>query len=191
MARSLKVGFDLDGVILYNPARIIRPLMASFKKLVLKKKKLRFYVPKTNWEKQLWHLFHKSSLFLAPGFHRIEEMVKAKKIEAYIITARYNFLKDDFHTWVQKMGAHTYCVAYHHNESDNQPHLYKEEMVRRYDLDVFVEDNLDIVLHLKKTFPEKEIIWIYNMLDKKIQYEPKYPNLQLAIDHINSYKKKP
>ena len=30
--KPLKVGFDLDGVLLYNPARLIRPLMTALKK---------------------------------------------------------------------------------------------------------------------------------------------------------------
>lgn len=184
--KPLKVGFDLDGVLLYNPARIIRPLLSIVKKKVFRKMKLHFYVPETFWEKKLWHLFHKSSLFLADGFYRIEDLVNANRIEAFIITARYDFLKKDFESWIQKMNAQTYCTAYHHNKTNNQPHVYKEEMMRKYNFDVFVEDNLDIVLYLNKKFPGKKVIWIYNMLDKNVSYEPKFPNLVQAIEYISS-----
>ncbi len=184
--KKLKVGFDLDGVILYNPARIMRPLVASFKSIFLKKKKLKFYVPQTKHERFMWDLFHKSSLFIAPGFDQIETLSRSNRIEPYIITARYDFLKHDFEHWITKMKARDYCKGCYHNKDDNQPHLYKEEMVRRFDLDVFVEDNLDIVRHLSKTFPDKKILWIYNILDRNIEYPHKFPTLQAAIEYIKS-----
>ncbi|MFW5703478.1 MAG: hypothetical protein ACOCXQ_01465 [Patescibacteria group bacterium] len=186
MSKRLRVGFDLDGVILYNPARIIRPLVALFKKKFLKKRQYKFYVPQSKPEQLLWDIFHKSSLFVAEGFTEIEHLAKQKKIDPYIITARYDFLKKDFDLWIKKMRADTYCVDCIHNKENNQPHLYKEEMIRKLDLDVFVEDNLDIVLHLKKKFPDKTIIWIYNILDRNKPYEPKFPTLNKAITYIKT-----
>jgi len=44
--RPLRVGFDLDGVLLYNPARIARPLVAFVKKHFLKKRTKLFLYPK-------------------------------------------------------------------------------------------------------------------------------------------------
>jgi hypothetical protein len=184
--KALKVGFDLDGVILYNPARIIRPLVAAFKKQFLKKKKVSFYVPQGKWEQLIWHWFHKSSLFIAPGFGDIEHLSKRNFIEPYIITARYNFLRHDFEQWIARMRARTYCVDCIHNAEDDQPHLYKEKMVRKFDLDVFVEDNLDIVRHLQKSFPNKDIIWIYNILDRNVDFPLKFPTLAKAMEYIKS-----
>lgn len=188
MAQPLRVGFDLDGVILYNPARVIRPIVAAVKQRLLgePQSKVSFYVPHRAWEQKIWIVLHKSSLFLAPGFEKIEQMVARKQIDAYIITARYDFLSHDFEDWIIKMRADTYTKAYHHNEKNQQPHLYKEAMIRRYDIDVFVEDNLDIVEHLQKTFPDKTIIWIYNILDKNHPYTPKFPSLKDAIGYISS-----
>lgn len=37
--KPLKVGFDLDGVILYNPVRVLRPFSAFTSKLLFHKKK--------------------------------------------------------------------------------------------------------------------------------------------------------
>lgn len=182
--KPLKVGFDLDGVILYNPARIARPLVALIKSVLLKKKKLKFYVPETENEKMLWRLFHKSSLFTAGGFDEIEKMVKNGDIEAYIVTARYDFLKDDFHEWLKNKKADRYLKAWFHNEKNDQPHLYKEKKLKELDLDVFVEDNLDIVKHLTKIFPKKRVIWIYNILDRNVVYPHRSPSLKHAIQVI-------
>ncbi|KXK10326.1 MAG: hypothetical protein UZ22_OP11002000840 [Microgenomates bacterium OLB23] len=56
--KKLKVGFDLDGVVLYNPARIVRAPVVRFKHIFLPKKEKVFYVPSTPPEKNfLWHIF--------------------------------------------------------------------------------------------------------------------------------------
>lgn len=182
--RPLRVGFDLDGVILYNPARVVRPLVALIKKNLLKKKKLKFYVPQSKHERLLWRVFHWSSLFISPGFREIEEMVRRGEIEAYLVTARYSFLEKDFNHWLERSGAKKFFKAWYHNEHDNQPHLYKEDKVRSLNLDVFVEDNLDIVKHLHKTFPDRHVIWIYNVLDRNVDYPHRSPHLKDAIEVI-------
>ncbi|MCX7996613.1 MAG: hypothetical protein N2691_02515 [Patescibacteria group bacterium] len=180
----LRVGFDLDGVILYNPARIIRPIVAAVKRKLLKKKKLKFYVPQSPQERFIWRLFHKSSLFIAPGFSEIRPLVDSRKIEAYIVTARYDFLKEDFHSWLRKSGCQEYFHGWFHNKDDEQPHLYKEAMVRKLGLDIFIEDNLDIVRHLAKSFPDKHIIWIYNLLDSAVDYPHRFPHLRRAMEFV-------
>lgn len=184
--KPLKVGFDLDGVILYNPARIVRPIVSHIKRTLFRKKTVRFYVPKTPMEQHIWHLFHKSSLFIAGGFPRIKSLAKEGKIEPYIVTARYNFLRHDFELWLKKMGARSYCAGCFHNEMDDQPHFYKAERMKMLKLDVFVEDNLDIAMHLKEQYPDKQVIWIYNILDKDKDFPVKFPNLNQALDYIEN-----
>ncbi len=78
--KILKVGFDLDGVLLYNPLRVARPIIAFVKFILFNHKRpLTFYYPKTKLEKWLWWFFHKSSLFIAPGFDEIKKLAKQKK----------------------------------------------------------------------------------------------------------------
>ena len=74
--RTLKVGFDLDGVLLYNPARIVRPIIAFMKKkkVIIHRDQLEFYVPEPGLGQFFWELLHKSSMWLAPGFEQIEEV---------------------------------------------------------------------------------------------------------------------
>ena len=111
-------------------------------------------------------------------------MADKKQIEPYIITARFDFLKDDFHTWIRRGKIDKYFKAWYHNAKNEQPHLFKERMIRELDLDVFIEDNLDIVNHLHKMFPKKEIIWVYNLLDRQVEYENRSPHLKHAIERV-------
>ena len=186
--KPLRIGLDLDGVILYNPARIARPVAALAKKLLLRKKKVSFTVPKRKWEQYIWYLLHKSSIFVAPGFDTIKKLAKERKIEVYIITGRYSFLKDDLEAWLKKIGAETFVKQWYYNKTDAQPHTYKENLIRDLKLDVFVEDNWDIVQHInakvKPHNPNLRIYWIYNIFDRNIKYEHKYSSLKKAVESI-------
>jgi len=183
--KPLKVGFDLDGVLLYNPARIVRLPVSILTRILFKKKGIKFYIPKSEFEKIVWHIFHFSSLFVAPGLDHIETLVKNNKIEAHIITARYSFLEHDLHRWEHKLDKNEIFKSINYNKKDEQPHLFKERMIKSLELDVFIEDNIDIVRHLtNKT--SADVYWIYNIVDHFVKYPFKFPHLIHAIKHLES-----
>lgn len=187
--KPLKVGFDLDGVILYNPARIARPFISWLKdKKIIGRKKSEFFIPKTRFQQWLWYLFHKSSIFVAPGLPEIKDLVDRGLIEAYIITARFNHLKHDFEKWLNKAEVKNIFKQSFLNELNEQPYLFKKKMIEKLDLDLFVEDNWDIVNFLdnKVKWPKKKpkIFWIYNFFDQKILHQHKFPSLSSAIQAI-------
>lgn len=183
--KPLRVGFDLDGVLLYNPARIARFPVSIFKRVFFKKKRLKFYIPKKPWAKLMWRVFHWSSLFVANGFEDIKKLAENGNIEAYIVTSRYSFLEDDFEAWLDRMKINHAFKGVHQNLKDEQPHLFKERMVNELKLDVFVEDNFDIVNHLSKKTRTK-IYWIYNILDSRVDYPFKFSSLNKAIAKLTS-----
>src|SRR3990167_3706142 len=162
--QPLRVGFDLDGVILYNPARVVRPLISLAKRLFLSKRELAFYYPHSPFEKMMWKLFHLSSIYISSGMDDIKKLIKEKKITAYIVTARYGFLGDDFKKWVKKNNIDLVFDGTYYNKDDEQPHLFKERMIKKLNLDVYVEDNYDVVKYLSQRQNAK-IIWIYNVFD--------------------------
>lgn len=190
-SKPLRVGFDMDGVLLYNPARIIRPFISLLKKKkVLERKELEFYVPHPGWEEFFWEMLHKSSFCLAPGYKQILQLRKQNLIEPYLITARFNHLKKDYLKWKKRMKADEVFKQCFINDQDEQPHLFKERMIKELKLDVFVEDNWDIVHYLdqmsslanKKNKPK--IIWVSNIFDHKIKYFHKVTSLKQAINLI-------
>lgn len=180
--KKLKVGFDLDGVLLYNPARIFRPVTIALKTILPKKKNgvVHFYYPKSPFEQFIWKVVHWSSMFPAAGIDEIEKLAKEGKIEPYIITSRYDSLRDDFERWLKKMNANVIFKETFHNKLNKQPHHFKEEMINKLGLDYFVEDNWDIVQHINKNTKTKGI-WITNLFDKHIDYDLKYLSLKEAV----------
>jgi hypothetical protein len=183
----LRIGFDMDGVLLYNPGRIIRPIISSIKKIFLHKKKLVFYYPKTNPEKIFWRFAHKSSIFNAAGLHEITKLVAEGKIEAYLITARYNFLGSSVTKWVKKNNLEKTFKGVYFNSKDEQPHEFKERMIKELNLDMYIEDNFDIVNHISNK-TNATIIWIYNIFDRHIPFANKHPHLKSAMNAIKNGK---
>ncbi len=184
----LKIGFDLDGVLLYNPARVFRPITIGFKKLLPKKlgkDHTHFYYPKSPLEKMLWHMVHWSSMFVADGFDDIKELTKNRSIEAYIVTSRYDCLKKDFDRWLRTLNKDNSFVKTFHNEKNLQPHVFKAQKINELGLDYFVEDNWDIVRHINaKT--KTPTLWISNALDREISYDLKFFTLKDAIHFIKT-----
>lgn len=176
----LRIGFDFDGVLVYNPVRIFRMPVSLFKRTFLKPKKLKFWLPKTSWQKFFWVLFHKTSVFPAIGYHDLLKLMKKGKIEGYIITARYDFLENDFKAWLKTYDPEKLFAGYFLNKKNEQPHQFKEKMIKELKLNYFVEDNWDIVNYLSSKLKENkelQIHWIYNLLDRKIAYSDKHPYL--------------
>jgi hypothetical protein len=184
MKKTLKIGFDLDGVILYNPIRFVRPIAKLFKplkSLILKQTKESFYFPKSKVERFLFRILHKTSFMPDLALKDIKKLVKEKKIKAYIITGRYSFLTKDYKTWLIKIKADTIFDKCYQNKYDLQPNEFKEKMINKLNLDIYVEDNWDIVEKLKIKNKKLKIFWISNLFDRNIPYRYKFNNLKEAL----------
>jgi len=189
--KPIKVGFDLDGVLLYNPARIVRPLIALLKKkkMLIERKELEFFVPKPGFQQIIWDLFHKSSCFLAPGFSEISKLKNQGLIEPYLITGRFKHLENDFANWKRKMNADFLFVDCYINDQNEQPHLFKERMIKKLKLQIFVEDNWDIVGYLVKNCSNTDIYWITNLIDNRFSYSKKYFSFNKALKQIKRFSR--
>ena len=185
MKKQLRVGFDLDGVLLYNPARIARPIIVFLKKIFLKKEVNKFHYPKTRIQKLIWLMFHKVVFGPADGYEELKKLIKTKKIKAYVITGRNESLKNDYNSWMKKLDANKYFSGSYFNDKNEQPYLFKEKMIKKLNLDIYVEDNWDIVRKIKDQKSKTKILWIYNILDRNIKYKHKFSSLKKVIDHLD------
>ncbi|MFA6533443.1 MAG: hypothetical protein WCT22_05655 [Patescibacteria group bacterium] len=189
MKKVLKVGFDLDGVILYNPIKFIRPiakLLKPFKSFFLKQNLDSFYFPKSKFEQFLFRLLHKTSFKPDNAIADIKKLVMDKKIKAYIVTGRYSFLKTDYENWLKKINAKEIFEKCYQNNNNLQPNEFKKKMIKKLNLDIYVEDNWDIVEKLKVKNEKLRILWITNILDKNIPYQYKFSDLKSALENITT-----
>lgn len=186
---KLRIGFDLDGVLLYNPIRTLRPIAGFFKFLkpyLFHEKSESFYFPNSALEKFIWRLLHKTSYRVAEGFDDIENMAKKRLIDAYIITSRYDFLKPDFDYWIKKLNAQSAFKGCYYNKTNLQPNMYKHHMIQKLELDYFVEDNWGVIQKLNGSLKKVKIIWVSNFLDRNIQYQFKFFSLKEVALYLKS-----
>ncbi len=186
-SRKIKVGFDFDGVLFYNPTRLLRPFTSWIQRTLLGRKETHFYIPQHPFLKKIGSYLHKTSFRPNIGFKHFIDLVKDPRYEIYIITARLSFVKENLHKLLAKHGVKVENIhTIYQNIHDEQPHIYKERLLKQLNLDHFVEDNWDIVKHLTKT-TKTRVIWIYNLIDKQfIHHQPRVPNIGEAIKKILS-----
>lgn len=189
MRNKIKVGLDFDGVVAYNPFRIIRSPVAFIKRNILRVRKLQFWYPKHKWEQIFWIILHESSVFPAKGVDLLANLVKNGVVEAHLMTARYSFLDDHLYNWLDKYNLRSLFKTVNLNKNDEQPHLFKEKIIRKYKLDYYIEDNWDIVKYLSQLRTTNQelrtkIYWIYNILDRFVEYPYKFPYLEKALEEI-------
>jgi hypothetical protein len=120
-----------------------------------------------------------------PALDYLEELVKAKKIEAYIVTGRYSFLKKDYQNWLKIINKNKIFKGCYQNMDDLQPNEFKQKMIKKLDLDIYVEDNLDIVKKIQSSKSKTKIFWITNFLDKNVSYQYKFNNLKEALQNLS------
>ena len=186
MEKNLKVGFDLDGVILQNPIRSFRIFakkLKIIKPLVFRQKVEPFYIPHSKFEQFLWRILHWSSWRIDSAVAEIEKLVKRKKIKAYIITGRFSFLKPDFDFWIKKLNKNKVFAACLINNNNLQPDKFKIQMINKLKLDFFVEDNFDIVERLNHQNKAK-ILWLSNFFDQWISYPYKFFSLKKIVEFL-------
>lgn len=181
--RKIRVGLDFDGVVAYNPFRIIRAPVKWFKRTFFKQRGVKFLVPHTSFQRLMWTLMHETSIFPARGITLLKEMAKDDRFEFYLITARYSFLRDNLDHWLDRHKIRTLFKQIHSNMKDEQPHVYKLQKVEELKLDVFVEDNWDIV-HYVSERSKTRILWIYNIFDRNVVYNHKFPYLEKALENV-------
>lgn len=186
--KIMKIGFDLDGVILVNYSRVLRSLISRSKKAHLfPRKELEFYHPNSLLEKFLWQLIHKSSFKLASGFTQLEKLALAGKIDIYVVSARFACLANDTAKWREVINRKNAFKGIYFNDQDEQPHLFKKRMIEKLKLDYFVEDNWDVAAYLAKSQKKVQIWWLSNLLDRSINYPYKFFSFKKVVSKIQNF----
>lgn len=182
---KLRVGFDLDGVLLSNPLGVLRPVLKYIRKNILKKKSTGSYTPETRVEEFINFVYVKLSYFKMRGYPNVIKLINTGLIDAYIITARHDTYKDEFKTDIARLKKDGHFVGAEYNSKNLEPYVFKSEWIKKFNLDYYVEDNYDVVQQLSKRFPGR-ILWITNPVDCKLYFENKFTDLDGVADFLKT-----
>ena len=158
MAKSLKIVFDLDGVIADKPPLIPKPWLdwlfrGNFGN------QLHYRFPGTKIEQVIRKLSH-FYLFRPPikeNIAFINRLAQKPVYELYIVSGRYSFLKPETQRWLEKRKINHLFKKVYLNLTDEQPHLFKERKLKELKADIFVDDDETLCNYLAQKLKATKI----------------------------------
>ncbi len=184
----MKIGFDLDKVFIDYP-----PFFPSglFDRLYKKKDPdvLLYRIP--NYPEQLGRkLLHLP--FLRPPIKKnltILRNIPKSTNKLYLISSRYKFLKNETNRLVKKHQLNKTFDALYFNFTNKQPHLFKEDVLNKLKLDIYIDDDLSLLQHVAKSNPKTMFYWL-NYANKEIPSLPKNITAITQLKEIFTKNKK-
>jgi hypothetical protein len=159
--KKIKVGFDLDGVIIGKPFFVPQFLM----ELLVRSKKdheLLYRYPKTKFERWIRVVSHHPILRppIRENIRLIEELSKSKKYKLYVVSSRYNFLAGRTKEWFGFYKLGKYFKYIYINTKNEQPHFFKERMINKLQLNTFIDDDRPLLNYLKKKISNTDMVYV-------------------------------
>jgi len=158
--KIVKIGFDLDGVIVDKPPLIPKGLIEFLTKKPANSS-LHFRFPKSFVEQYVRKISH-FYLFRPPLRQNVDfiKRLSTKKYEPYIISGRYSFLTSETDIWLKKRGLEDLFKAVFINLGNEQPHLFKERIIKNLGLDYFFEDDEETVAYLSQKVGKAKVFLV-------------------------------
>ena len=149
--KKIRIGFDLDGVIIdkppFIPKRLIEWLVRSHKN-----RHLSYRYPKSAFERWVRWASHHPKLRppIRKNVNLIKKLCKENKCDLYVISSRYSFLEGRTKEWFKKNKLNGSFKEIHINMKNLQPHTFKENKLNKLKIDVFVDDDPLLLKYLRR-----------------------------------------
>ena len=164
----MNIGFDLDKVLIDYPPFVSPKIIDR-----LYKKKdngvLIYKIPGYP-EQVIRRLSHLS--ILRPPIKKNMNFLKSiskEKNKLYLISSRFNFLKSRTAKLVKRHGLDKVFDATYFNFKNDQPHIFKNGIIKKLKLDIYVDDDLSLLKHVAANNLKTKFFWLNDLgLDKKI-----------------------
>lgn len=158
---KIRIGFDYDRVFVNYP-----PFIPSAIIEMLYKRRggnLSYRIPgKIEQKIRILSHYHLLRPVISKNITAMQQIVKNKNVETYVISSRFSFLREKTHEWNKKNNMQNYFKEMFFNFQDEQPHVFKERIIRQAKINKFIDDDLDLLSYLAKRNPNVEFYWINN-----------------------------
>ncbi len=162
----MNIGFDLDKVLINYP-----PFLPSilFDKLYKDRDNgvLLYRIPA--YPEQLLRKSLHFPLFRAPikkNFDFLRSIPK-KENKLYLISSRYEFLKGLTNQLVKKYQLDKIFDDLYFNFENKQPHEFKNEVIKKLHLDVYIDDDLSLIKYVAKHNQHTKFFWLNHVTQQK------------------------
>lgn len=155
---TMKIGFDLDKVFIDTPPLVPNVIINKF----YKKRDngiLLYRIPSRPEQ-----LFRKATHLpiLRQGIKKNLAFLKSipkSKNKLYLISSRFKFLEPETSKLIRAYGLDTIFDEMYFNYENQQPHKFKNEILKKLKLDIFVDDDLSLVKYVAKDNPKTKFFW--------------------------------
>lgn len=156
----MKIGFDLDKIFIDYPPLIPDSLID---RLYRKKSNgdLLYRIPSRPEQifRQLSHNHH-----LRPPIKEnitfLKELRK-KRDSLFLISSRFGFLEKQTLFIVNKLGLSKLFTSMFFNFNNQQPHLFKDEVLKKLNLDIYIDDDLHLLTYVAKRNKKVKFYWYH------------------------------
>ncbi|HEX7042210.1 MAG TPA: hypothetical protein VF189_03080 [Patescibacteria group bacterium] len=164
----MNFGFDLDGVFVslppFLPAWIIESLYRDRDHT-----KLTYRMP-GNLEQKIRKLSH-IPLFRPPLKRNItflKSFAKQNKYNLYLISSRFGFLNSISYSILKRYGLEKIFHRVYFNTNNKQPHIFKDEIIKKLKIRYFVDDDLYLLKYLAQHNKTTTFYWFNSKTEGKI-----------------------
>ena len=155
----MNIGFDLDGIFINTPPFVPGQIIDK-----LYKKRgngvLLYRIPSI--PEQIFRKTTHLPIFRPPikdnlGFLKT---LSKKGNKLYLISSRFSFLEKETNHLVKKYGLDMIFDKLYFNFENKQPHIFKNEIIKKLNLDIHIDDDLSLVKFVAQSNPKTKFLWL-------------------------------
>lgn len=164
----MKIGFDFDGILVSYPLLIPSFVIDYFYRNNAHALSYRF----PGLFEQKVRLFSHHIIFRPPLKKNIADLSKLAKnenLEIYLISGRFGFLKEKTHVWLETHNLNHYFTKIFFNFDNQQPHIFKNKTIKKYKIELFIDDDLPLLEYLANKNPNVTFFWFNKKNQKKLR----------------------
>ena len=157
----MRIGFDLDKVFIDYPPFVSDTLIDwLFKDHTTRKLSYRFPGKLEQKVRRLSHM-HWFRPPIKDNIAFVQSLAKEKKHRLYLVSGRFSFLKGLTSLLLKKYGLSDVFAKMEINYADKQPHLFKKEIIEKYKLDMYIDDDLPLLRFIEEEHYKTRLFWIH------------------------------
>jgi hypothetical protein len=156
----MRIGFDLDNIFIHTPPMIPGSLIEKFYK-ERDNGILRYRIP-SKPDQLLRQLIHFP--ILRPPMKDNLAFLKTLMREdnqLYLISSRFKFLEKRTKQLIKRHKLDTIFDGLYFNFENKQPHEFKNEMIQKLKLDMFIDDDLSLLNFVAKHNPKTKFFLLH------------------------------
>ncbi|MDD3679396.1 MAG: hypothetical protein PHX72_00860 [Candidatus Shapirobacteria bacterium] len=160
MAKIIKIGFDLDGVLARHYLdRFWFRMRKKKEKKIIATDGLNYFYPKSRLEKAVLTTINRLRKISSSDKKKIKGWSCRQGVEIYLVTGRFGFLRTPTLKWLEKNSLVDCFSKVFINQKNQDPVQFKSLMINNQGLDIFIDDDLEVLEKLSSSTKAK-LFWL-------------------------------